>query len=78
MLWLFHRVPHPGLRATGVVLLVVAFVRLTFNGAVFSYHVRGDTPILNWYLYAYGLVIVARDIHDRPDNMTTFWEIARA
>ena len=27
---------------------------------------------------AYGLVIVARDIHDRPDNMTTFWEIARA
>ncbi|MDQ5980378.1 MAG: hypothetical protein QG602_3355 [Verrucomicrobiota bacterium] len=59
LLWLFHRVPHPGLRATGVVLLVVAFVRLTFNGAVFSYHVRGDTPILNWYLYAYGLVIAA-------------------
>ncbi len=59
LLWLFHRVPHPGLRATGVVLLVVAFVRLTFNGAVFSYHVRGDTPILNWYLYAYGSVIAA-------------------
>jgi hypothetical protein len=59
LLWLFHRVPHPGLRATGVVLLAVAFVRLTFNGAVFSYHVRGDVPILNWYLYAYGLVIAA-------------------
>ncbi len=59
LLWLFHRVPHPGLRATGVVLLVVSFVRLTFNSAVFSYHVRGDTPILNWYLYAYGLVIAA-------------------
>jgi uncharacterized membrane protein len=59
LLWLFHRVPHPGLRATGVVLLVTAFVRLTFNGAVFSYHLRGDTPILNWYLYAYGLVITA-------------------
>ncbi|HEY8993942.1 MAG TPA: DUF2339 domain-containing protein [Lacunisphaera sp.] len=59
LLWLFHRVPHPGLRAVGVVLLVTAFVRLTFNGAVFSYHLRGDTPILNWYLYAYGLVIAA-------------------
>ncbi|AOS44503.1 hypothetical protein Verru16b_01565 [Lacunisphaera limnophila] len=59
LLWLFHRLPHPGLRATGVVLLGVAFVRLTLNGAVFSYHVRGDTPILNWYLYAYSLVIAA-------------------
>jgi uncharacterized membrane protein len=59
LLWLFQRVPHPGLRAVGVVLLVTAFVRLTFNGAVFSYHVRGDTPILNWYLYAYGLVTTA-------------------
>jgi len=29
------------------------------NGAVFSYHVRGDTALLNWYLYAYGLVIAA-------------------
>jgi uncharacterized membrane protein len=59
LLWLFHRVPHPGLRATGVMLLVVAFVRLTGNSAVFSYHVRGDIPILNWYLYAYGVVIAA-------------------
>jgi uncharacterized membrane protein len=59
LLWLFHRVPHPGLRATGVVLLVVAFARLTFNQGVYAYHVRGDTPLLNWYLYAYGLVIAA-------------------
>jgi len=55
LLWLFHRVPHPGLRATGVVLLVTAFVRLALNPAVFDYHVRGDTAIFNWYLYAYGL-----------------------
>ncbi|GAA4816706.1 hypothetical protein GCM10023232_10930 [Sphingosinicella ginsenosidimutans] len=27
---------------------------------------------------AYGLAIVARDIHDRADNLTTFWEIERA
>lgn len=59
LLWLFHRVPHPGLRATGVVLLVVAFVRLGLNQGVFAYHVRGEVPILNWYLYAYGLVATA-------------------
>ena len=55
LLWLFHRVPHPGLRGTGAVLLVVAFVRLALNPAVFSYHGATGTPIFNWYLYAYGL-----------------------
>ena len=59
LLWLFHRVPHPGLRATGAVLLVTAFVRLALNHAVFSYHTRSDTPIFNWYLYAYGLATAA-------------------
>lgn len=57
--WLFHRVPHAGLRAVGVTLLFVAFLRLALNPAVLSYHVRGDTPLLNWYLYAYGLTIAA-------------------
>lgn len=59
LLWLFHRVPHAGLRLAGVALLVTAFVRLSLNGAILSYHVRGDVPVLNWYLYAYGLVTVA-------------------
>jgi uncharacterized membrane protein len=59
LLWLFHRVPHPGLRATGAVLLVTAFVRLALNPAVFGYHLRGDTGIFNWYLYAYGLATAA-------------------
>ncbi|MEO7799309.1 MAG: DUF2339 domain-containing protein [Opitutaceae bacterium] len=59
LLWLFHRVPHAGLRATGVVLLVTAFARLALNPAVLGYHVRGDTGILNWYLYAYGVTTVA-------------------
>lgn len=58
LLWLFHRVPHPGLRATGAVLLVVAFVRLALNPAVLGYHVRGGA-VLNWYLYAYGLTLAA-------------------
>ena len=56
--WLFHRVPHPGLRLTGVGLLVVVFVRLALNPAVLSYHPRAARPIFNWYLYAYGIVTV--------------------
>jgi uncharacterized membrane protein len=57
LLWLFRRVPHPGLRVTGVVLLIAAFVRLAINPAVLEYHARSGTPILNWYLYTYGIVI---------------------
>jgi len=59
LLWLFHRVPHPGLRATGVALLVTAFVRLALNPAVFEYHARSATPLFNWYLYAYGVAIAS-------------------
>ena len=59
LLWLFQRVPHPGLRLTGVGLLIAAFVRLTLNPAVLDYHARSATPILNWYLYTYGLVTVS-------------------
>ncbi|MFN0057741.1 MAG: DUF2339 domain-containing protein [Planctomycetota bacterium] len=58
LLWLLHRLPHPGLRLAGVLLLIAAFARLAFNPAVFDYHPRAATPILNWYLYAYGIVIV--------------------
>ncbi len=58
LLWLFHRVPHPGLRLTGAGLLVAAFVRLALNPAVLEYHTRSATPIFNWYLYAYGIVTV--------------------
>jgi hypothetical protein len=58
LLWLFHRVPHPGLRLTGAGLLIVAFVRLALNPAVLEYHQRSATPIFNWYLYSYGIVTV--------------------
>jgi hypothetical protein len=57
--WLFHRVPHPGLRLTGVALLAIAFVRLALNPAVLNYHARSTLPILNWYLYTYGLVTIS-------------------
>lgn len=59
LLWLFHRVPHPGLRLVGAVLLGVAFARLALNPAVFRYHVQDNLPVLNWYLYAYGTVTAA-------------------
>ncbi|MFN2540660.1 MAG: DUF2339 domain-containing protein [Chthoniobacterales bacterium] len=56
--WLFRRVPHPGLRIAGVILLCVVFVRLALNPAVLSYHPRAAVPISNWYLYTYGVATV--------------------
>jgi len=58
LLWLFRRVPHPGLRSLGCILLGVAFIRLTMNPAIFSYYQRSTVRIWNWYLYAYGLTTV--------------------
>ncbi len=54
--WLFRRIPHSGLRAVGVGLLAIAFARLALNPAVLGYHARSHVAILNWYVYAYGLV----------------------
>jgi uncharacterized membrane protein len=56
--WLFHRVPHPGLRVAGIGLLVVAFARLVCNPAVLAYHTRATAAIFNWYLYTYGIVAI--------------------
>ena len=54
--WLFHRLPHPGLRATGVALLLIAFGRLALNPAILTSYEPSGRPLLNWYLYTYGLV----------------------
>ena len=59
LIWLFLRVPHQGLRVTGIVLLAVAFSMLALNPSVLSYHPRGATPIFNWYLYTYGIAAAA-------------------
>jgi uncharacterized membrane protein len=56
LIWLFRQIPHRGLRATGVVLLAVAFARLALNPAVLDYHRNSDLRVFNWYLYAYGIV----------------------
>jgi uncharacterized membrane protein len=55
LLWLFHRLPHPGLRVVGFGLLCVAFARLALNPAVLAYHERSTMPVWNWYLYTYGI-----------------------
>ncbi|HEX4640824.1 MAG TPA: DUF2339 domain-containing protein [Chthoniobacterales bacterium] len=57
LIWLFRVVPNRGLRYVGVGLLCLAFVRLALNPAVLEYHRRTATPVLNWYLYAYGITI---------------------
>jgi len=56
LLWLFHRVPHEGLRLIGTILLVVSFSLLALNPAVFGYHPRSEQVILNWHLYTHGIV----------------------
>jgi len=59
LLWLWHRVPHNGLRWVGVGLLCVAFGRLALNPDVLEYHPRSAQAIWNWYLYSYGIVTAA-------------------
>ncbi|HEY9072449.1 MAG TPA: DUF2339 domain-containing protein [Candidatus Ozemobacteraceae bacterium] len=54
--WLYLRIPHSGLRLWGVALLGIAFARLALNPEVLAYHTRSGVPVLNWYLYAYGIV----------------------
>jgi uncharacterized membrane protein len=56
LLWLYHRVPHQGLRWLGCILLGIAFARLTLNPDIFHYYERSSMPIVNWYLYTYGIV----------------------
>ncbi len=56
LIGLFRRIPGRGLRVLGALLLAVAFVRLAFNDEVFRSYERAAMPLLNWYLYAYGVV----------------------
>ena len=71
--WLFHRVPHPGLRIAGIALLLISFARLVCNPAVLAYHPRAATPIFNWYLYTYGIVSICLFVAARllapPSNL---------
>lgn len=56
LVWLFRRVPHEGLKLAGLLLLVLAFVRLSLNPMILGYE-RSGMAIFNWYLYVYGVAI---------------------
>jgi uncharacterized membrane protein len=58
LLWLFRRVPEPGLRLVGIGLLLMSFIRLALNPWVITAYSRTGNPIWNWYFYAYGIVTV--------------------
>ena len=51
--------PHRGLIVWAAGLLAASFVRLALNPAVVTYHERAASPILNWYLLAYGVTALA-------------------
>ena len=54
--WLRTRVPHVGLTIWAAALHATVFARLVLNPWVLGYHAREPTPILNWFLYTYGIV----------------------
>jgi uncharacterized membrane protein len=53
--WLRRRVPHGGLLLAVSLLAVGVSVRLLLNPALWEYHERSATPILNYYLYTFGV-----------------------
>jgi uncharacterized membrane protein len=57
--WLRRRVKHPGLLIASGLLGAATFVRLLVNPAVLEYHARSGTPVLNWWLYTYGVSALA-------------------
>jgi uncharacterized membrane protein len=61
LFWLHRRIPHEGLRVAGLLLLGAVFVRLLpgINPYLLGYAERGAVPILNWFLYTYGIAAAA-------------------
>lgn len=55
LFWLYEKLHLRGLAWTGFALGVTAFVRLALNPFAFDPSMQTNLPILNWYLYAYGL-----------------------
>ena len=57
--WLKRRVPHRGLVWVSALLAAAVSARLLVNSGIWHYHPRSDLPILNFYLYAFGIPVVA-------------------
>jgi len=76
--WLHRRLPHRGLLAWMAGLAVAVAVRLLLNEAVLHYHERSGTPVLNFWLYAYGLpalalLLAARLLPADGDRLLPAW-----
>ncbi|HSY51949.1 MAG TPA: DUF2339 domain-containing protein [Thermoanaerobaculia bacterium] len=80
LVWLFRRIRHRGLLAWSGALLAAAFVRLTANPAVFSYHPASHSPIVNWYLYTYLVSAAAffTAVYLLPDEESLRYKMPRA
>ena len=57
--WLRLRVKHRGLLVAAALLGAGTLARLLVNPAVLEYHPRSGAPILNWWLYTYGVSALA-------------------
>ena len=57
--WLRLRVKHQGLLIAAGLLGAGTLARLLVNPAVLEYHHRSGTPIVNWWLYTYGVSAIA-------------------
>jgi len=57
--WLYQRRPHRGLLHAIALLGVGVSVRLLINPALWSYYPRSGMPVLNFYLYTFGVPAVA-------------------
>jgi uncharacterized membrane protein len=79
LVWLFRRIPHRGLLAWSGALLAAAFVRLSLNPAVLSYHPASHVAIVNWYLYTYLVTAAAFFVAAKllPDSETDEFNAAR-
>ncbi len=55
LLWLYLKLPEKRLVLAGALLLIVSFLRLTFNEDILSYHPASGVILLNWYLPVYAL-----------------------
>lgn len=57
--WLYTRVGFGQVMLASSLLAGVTFIRLIANEALWSYHPRGGVPVLNWYLYTFGVPAIA-------------------
>lgn len=57
--WLYRRVKERGLLVFALLLALGVGARLLVNPAIWSYHARSATPLLNHYLYTFGVPVAA-------------------